>query len=320
MRIRNRKINPTMVELIIGIVAYGILGTLLWVMLYMLSVPLEKFFDDSFLQIMIGFVIGIVFSIATIIHMTSSVETALEMGEHGALKHTRISYIVRMVALIVVFALMIIFDIGNIFAVLFGLCDAAKAKKILQSMEISRHGLVSIWPPFEGISSVEKPLRHNNLIWPFVNAFFAHMAAQNGRGDLLRGELLHMAELALNSEGFYEIYNAETGEPDGGWQIGIHWESIPDQTWSATGFIRMVVYALCGVELEEDGIWFRPCLPDGMGDICLKGLRIRGIEMDIVLHKNKEEGTRILINGEQKTKISYSEQGKYIVEVWFGLE
>jgi len=121
MRIRNRKINPTMVELIIGIVAYGILGTLLWVMLYMLSVPLEKFFDDSFLQIMIGFVIGIVFSIATIIHMTSSVETALEMGEHGALKHTRISYIVRMVALIVVFALMIIFDIGNIFAVLFGL-------------------------------------------------------------------------------------------------------------------------------------------------------------------------------------------------------
>jgi len=209
---------------------------------------------------------------------------------------------------------------GLSFAVLFGLCDAAKAKKILQSMEVSRHGLVSIWPPFEGISSVEKPLRHNNLIWPFVNAFFAHMAAQNGRGDLLRGELLHMAELALNSEGFYEIYNAETGEPDGGWQIGIHWESIPDQTWSATGFIRMVVYALCGVELEEDGIWFRPCLPDGMGDICLKGLRIRGIEMDIVLHKNKEEGTRILINGEQKTKISYSEQGKYIVEVWFGLE
>ena len=205
---------------------------------------------------------------------------------------------------------------GLSFAVLFGVCDEQKAEKILQNMEVSKFGLVSIWPPFEGISSVEKPLRHNNLIWPFVNAFFADMAAKNGRADLLGAELLHMAELALGSNGFYEIYNAETGEPDGGWQIGIHWESIADQTWSATGFIRMIVYALCGVELKEDGICFMPCLPESIGPISLKGLCIRGIEMDIMLNKKDEDGSRILINGKPESEIKYSEPGKYVVEIW----
>ena len=82
---------------------------------------MESFFDDSIWQIILGYFIGIIFSVATIIHMTSSVETAVEMGEHGALKHTRIMYVVRMAALIVVFALMLILGIGNIFAMLFGL-------------------------------------------------------------------------------------------------------------------------------------------------------------------------------------------------------
>jgi len=205
---------------------------------------------------------------------------------------------------------------GLSFAVWFGLCDAAKAQRILQNIEVSKHGLVSIWPPFEGISSIEKPLRHNNLIWPFVNAFFADMAAKNDRGDLLKEELIHMAELALESKGFYEIYNAETGKPDGGWQVGIHWESIADQTWSATGFIRMVVYGLCGVELEEEGIRFRPCLPEGMGSVYLKGLRIRGVEMDIVLREKRDKNAKILINGKQETQIRYTEPGRYKVEVW----
>lgn len=122
MRIRRkRKYNPTMVELILGILLYGVVGLVLILGLFSLSVPLEKWFDDSIWQIILGYIFGIIFSVATIFHMTSSVETALEMGEYGALKHTRISYIIRMVALVAVFAIMIIFHMGNIFAMLFGL-------------------------------------------------------------------------------------------------------------------------------------------------------------------------------------------------------
>ena len=205
---------------------------------------------------------------------------------------------------------------GLSFAVLYGLCDSEKAASILENMEISDLGLVSIWPPFEGISSVEMPLRHNNLIWPFVNGFFADMAAKCGRADILKSELMNLTKLALASEGFYEIYNSTTGIPDGGWQIGIHWESIADQTWSATGFIRMIVYALFGVNIEKNGICFTPCMPTDMDKISLKGLRVRDVEMDLVLQAKDEKGARILINGQPKTEISYEEPGKYIIEMW----
>ena len=121
MRVLNRKVNPTMVELIIGILVFGIIGTVLLMGLYIASVPVEKFFDDSILQIILGYIFGIIFSVFFIIHMTFSVENALEMGEHGALKHTRITYIVRMVALVIVYAIMLILGIGNVFSLLFGL-------------------------------------------------------------------------------------------------------------------------------------------------------------------------------------------------------
>ncbi len=221
---------------------------------------------------------------------------------------------------------------GLCFAILFQLCNREKAEKILANMEVSKLGLVSIWPPFEGISSVENPIRHNNLIWPFVNGFFADAAAKYGRADLLKEELLNMAKLAIDSNGFYEIYNPENGKPDGGWQIGIHWESIPDQTWSATGFIRMIVYGLFGVNIEKDGITFSPCLPDGLANldtegslasstsskqaISLKGLRIRGIELDLILNKKEGSGAKIEINGKSCDKILYSEPGKYCVKMW----
>lgn len=205
---------------------------------------------------------------------------------------------------------------GLSFAILFGLCDEKQAESILKNVEVSDLGLVSIWPPFEGISSVEMPIRHNNLIWPFVNGFFADAAAKCGRSDILKSELFNMAKLALATDGFYEIYNSSTGEPDGGWQIGIHWESIADQTWSATGFIRMIVYALFGVNMEKEGISLTPCLPEGMDQLALKGLCIRGIEMDLVLQKKDEGGARILINGQAKDKIAYDAPGKYLVEMW----
>ena len=205
---------------------------------------------------------------------------------------------------------------GLSFAVMFGLCDQAKAESILNGMVISERGLVSIWPPFEGISSVEKPIRHNNLIWPFINGYFADVAAKMGRADILKEELLNLTALALESKGFYEIYNPTTGEPDGGWQIGIHWQSVPEQTWSATGFIRMIVYALFGVNIEKEGLRFTPCMPEGMDTVALKGLRVRGVEMDLVLHAKEEGKKGIFVNGTETDTVSYSAPGRYSVEMW----
>ena len=54
-------------------------------------------------------------------------------------------------------------------------------------------------------------------------------------------EMMNLADLAINKGNncFYEIYNEDTGKVDGGWQQGGQWNSVYDQTWSATGYINI---------------------------------------------------------------------------------
>lgn len=180
---------------------------------------------------------------------------------------------------------------GISFAVLANVCEEGQGKRMLEQCCRSKRGLVSIWPPFAGISSVEKPLRHNNLIWPVVNGFFVTAAAQCGCADIVGDEISNLALLVKNDSNTYsEIYNPETGKPDGGWQCKHIWESVPNQTWSATAFIRCLVFGVFGIVLQEEKIEFHPCLPAGFGTVELKGIRFRSVEADITL---RGEGCRV---------------------------
>lgn len=120
MRVLNRKINPTMIELLIGIVLYGIVGEIIIIGLNYFTGMMEKMFDDSIFFIAIGFLIGIILAIILVIYMARSVETAVEMGETGALKHTMISSVIRFVMVIGVIVILLITHVGNVFAMLFG--------------------------------------------------------------------------------------------------------------------------------------------------------------------------------------------------------
>lgn len=197
---------------------------------------------------------------------------------------------------------------GISFAVLTGVCEESRAKKMLKQCYRSERGLVSIWPPFSGISSVEKPLRHNNLIWPMVNGYFVTAAAQCGYSDIVGDEIQNLALLVKNDGGRYsEIYNPQTGKADGGWQCDHIWESVRDQTWSATAFIRSIVFGVFGITLQEDGITFHPCLPGKFGPVTLQGIRFRDVEMDIVLRGN---GSRV-----KKTDIRYEGSGSRMKKI-----
>ena len=60
MRIRNRKINPTMLELIYGILAYSVIVLILMTVLEIIFGITQRIFNDSFLLVIIGFLIGII--------------------------------------------------------------------------------------------------------------------------------------------------------------------------------------------------------------------------------------------------------------------
>ncbi len=194
---------------------------------------------------------------------------------------------------------------GISFAMLFDVYDAHQVDLIMKNCYRSRHGLLSIWSPFEGISSVEKPVRHNNLVWVVVNGYFMQAAAKWGYADILGEELERLAKLSIEHKGFWEIYNGESGEPDGGWQVGTHWGSTPDQTWSVTGFVAGIVFGIFGIMLEEENIVFKPCLPKNIGNIQLKGIKFRNVTLDIELKEQEDGNVTVLVNGEEANCVAY---------------
>ena len=121
MRIRNRKINPTMVELIIGIGAYGVIVLILMTVLQLCFGIVEKVFSDSFLFVIIGFLIGIGISIILVLLMTRTIENIVYGGGYDAKKQSIIGSIIRSGIVIAAIVILLITHIGNVFALLFGL-------------------------------------------------------------------------------------------------------------------------------------------------------------------------------------------------------
>lgn len=69
----------------------------------------------------LGFFEGVMLAVYIMMHMALSLEDTVTMYEDEALKHTRKTYVFRMLILVAVFFVIIFFRLGNIVAALFGL-------------------------------------------------------------------------------------------------------------------------------------------------------------------------------------------------------
>ena len=121
MRIRNRKINPTMIELILGIGAYGIVVLMLMTILELCFGIVERAFNDGFLFVVIGFLLGIGISIVLVLLMTRTIENIVYGGGYNAKKESITGSIIRIGIVIVAIVTLLVTHIGNVFALLFGL-------------------------------------------------------------------------------------------------------------------------------------------------------------------------------------------------------
>lgn len=178
---------------------------------------------------------------------------------------------------------------GLSFAVLFGVASPAQARSVLGRAHVQPCGITGAYPAFPRYSEA-RPGRHNVLVWPVVQGFWADAAAVAGDVARFESEVRSLARLATASGQFAEIYHARTGAVDGGWQTtsggfpASPWPSEPDQTWSATAYLRMIHAGLFGLRLTTEGIVLAPTLPAGFGDATLSGLAYRGASLTIALH------------------------------------
>jgi hypothetical protein len=172
---------------------------------------------------------------------------------------------------------------GLSFAIMFGIASSSQAASIMQNTHVQPYGIADTYPNYARYSDA-KPGRHNVSIWPVVQGYWADAAASSGNQARFATEVATLAGLANTNNGFFEVYNAKSGVPDGGWQTGGHWGPVTDQTWSATAYLRMIQTDLFGLKFTTEGITFAPTLPSGWGDATLSGIQYRGATLNISLH------------------------------------
>ena len=188
---------------------------------------------------------------------------------------------------------------GISFGVLFDILPA----EALTQLQREEYGIPSIMPPFQGLFSKERPGRHNNLIWPFLNGFYIQAAANAGLEAIAARELRNMTVLLNSADGIYEIYNPYDGSVDGGWQIGGDdlqghlWDSCPDQTWSATCYIGALVLGVFGMNVEQGGIRFAPSVPESLKDAVISGVKVRDMELTVEVKGFGSKVRQFLVDG-----------------------
>lgn len=210
--------------------------------------------------------------------------------------------------------------IGLSFAILFGVASPTQAKDLLKTVHRTPHGLTTSWPHFARFDDAH-PGRHNVVVWPLVNGMFACAAAQGGRTDLFRDEVDNLARLEAGSDNhFFEIYNATTGVPDGGWQNSGHWPSQPDQTWSATAYLRMIYSGLFGLTFTPDALTLSPTLPASWGPVTLTNLTYRKATLTIALTGSGSHIKRVLYDGKPLARpvIPATATGPHRIEITLG--
>jgi len=147
-----------------------------------------------------------------------------------------------------------------------------------------------------------------------VNGFFANAAVVAGNYSSFTNELDGLTHLALDEDkgnyNFWEIYNPDSGRPDGGYQVmgkenpNHHWQSCRYQTWSATAYLNMVHYGLLGLRFTNDGIVFSPYLPQNIHYIEIKDVVYRQSILDIIIKGNGKRIKTFLLNGQKQLNYS----------------
>jgi hypothetical protein len=198
--------------------------------------------------------------------------------------------------------------LGLAFALLYDVANAEQRASIYRTTFVATAGIPCLYPPFERYINAEHTSygRHSGTVWPHIEAFWGQAAARDGQMDIFANELEKLTAHAWRDKQFVEIYHPDTGLPYGGiqesnsdpfWQP---WPVCNRQSWSASGYLRLILMGMFGASFHADGIRFTPCMPLESGWAELKGLAYRNAVLDIQL---TGRGTRVAtfrVNGVAK--------------------
>ncbi|MEV8540690.1 glycosyl hydrolase family 65 protein [Streptomyces sp. NPDC051572] len=209
---------------------------------------------------------------------------------------------------------------GLALAILLGVADPERAVQLLDSTHWQPYGIVNVWPHFPRFDD-RHPGRHNVMVWPMVHGLYGQAAADAGRAEPFALAVDTLADLITASGGFYELYNSATGAVDGGWQGGAsghadHFVSQPDQTWSATAYLRLIHDGLFGLTFTDDSLRLRPCLPSNWGPVSLHGLPYRDMTLDVTLSGGGSRVQSCTVDGTSgEPVVAAGGRGRHVISI-----
>ncbi|SBN62429.1 hypothetical protein GA0004736_1331 [Curtobacterium sp. 9128] len=173
---------------------------------------------------------------------------------------------------------------GLALATVFDVAPEHTRAAVLASIGHGPAGAVNVTPHFADRYSDDHPGRHNAICWPMVMGLTGLAAATVRDTAGVDQTFEDLRALVARSDGrFDEVHDAVTGAPSGGWQCGFHWDSEPNQTWSATSFLRLVHLGALGLRTGLDALRFDPLRPAAGEVVTASGVRFRGATIDLTI-------------------------------------
>lgn len=211
---------------------------------------------------------------------------------------------------------------GNSLAIIFGVAAGNQAESIFKNLHVTPAGVPCGWPPLARYhtDSLTFP-RHNAVVWPQIQGFWAQAASMYKKEDILFHELSVLAKHAVRDMQFGEIYHPVTGKLYGGMQEKngkvVLWDAMNRQTWSATAYIRMVIYGLLGAKMDDNSISFSPCIPKELNEIVLSNLKYRNMNLQVKISGTGVHVDNILIDGQTSNQpiVSNTLRGNHSIEI-----
>ncbi len=192
---------------------------------------------------------------------------------------------------------------GLSLAILLGVAESSQVQSIFNNTTITPAGIPCVYPSYERYhnAALDSYGRHSGTVWPHIQGLWAEACIQNGYSEGFFHEFEVLTQHALRDNQFYELYHPATGMPYGGIQEPTHkiweeWYCGARQTWSATAYIRMLLFNIIGMDLSPDGLKFKPNIPSYMASLELTNLVYRNMVLDIRIQGNGDEILSLVIN------------------------
>jgi len=212
--------------------------------------------------------------------------------------------------------------LGHAFALLFEISEPKQIKSIMENIVVEPVGIPSVYPAFPRHKKTSDSFgRHAGTVWPHVQGFWADACLTNNNTDGFLHEFNKLTEHANRDFQFVEIYHPKTGLPYGGLQEPhlaeqTEWFCAERQTWSATAYLRMILFNIIGMEFSPAGITFNPYLPKEIESLEFGDFNYCGTTINIKITGTGSRLSSIKINGKESDDIIVSKNsGEVFIEI-----